>query len=131
MVVAESKRGNYNSTAFDRLVDFVGANGVATKGHGLISGCCNPDYLLNTTDARAFSAAIAAYSIAVMHRYRGKIDRWDVVNEAFITRRDAYRCERTTTWRAESDKYIVIDRVTALVTRNTRITFETCNPALQ
>jgi endo-1,4-beta-xylanase len=58
---------------------------MAVKGHGLISSCCNPDYLLNITDPTAFRAAMTAHFEAVMHRYNGKMDRWDVVTEALAT----------------------------------------------
>ncbi|GKT66022.1 glycosyl hydrolase family 10 [Colletotrichum tofieldiae] len=58
---------------------------MVVKGHGLISSCCNPDYLLNITDPTAFRAAMTTHFEAVMHRYHGKIDRWDVVTEALKT----------------------------------------------
>ncbi|KAK4032142.1 glycoside hydrolase superfamily [Parachaetomium inaequale] len=77
--------GHYNWDAIDRLVQFAEDNDMAVKGHGIISGCCNPDYLLNITDPTAFRAAMTAHFEAVMHRYDGKIDRWDVVTEALAT----------------------------------------------
>ncbi|THY30208.1 glycoside hydrolase [Aureobasidium pullulans] len=78
-------QGYYNWTALDRLVDFAEANDMAVKGHGLISSCCNPDYLLNITDPTQFRAAMTEHFNAVMHRYHGKMDRWDVVTEALQT----------------------------------------------
>ncbi|KAK4108249.1 glycoside hydrolase family 10 protein [Canariomyces notabilis] len=77
--------GDFTWETIDRLVDFAGANGMAVKGHGLISSCCNPSYLLNITDPTAFRAAMKAHFEAVMHRYSGKMDRWDVVTEALET----------------------------------------------
>ncbi|KAL4925653.1 endo-1,4-beta-xylanase [Aspergillus undulatus] len=73
---------NYNWEPLDRLVEFAESNKMVVKGHGLISSCCNPDYLVNITDPTAFRAAIATHFEAVMHRYHGKMDRWDVVTEA-------------------------------------------------
>ncbi|KAH7043321.1 glycosyl hydrolase family 10 protein [Macrophomina phaseolina] len=77
--------GHYNWDTLDRLVAFAEENDMVVKGHGLISGCCNPDYLLNITDPTEFRAAMTAHFQAIMHRYNGKIDRWDVVTEALIT----------------------------------------------
>ncbi|KAH8746538.1 glycoside hydrolase superfamily [Diaporthe sp. PMI_573] len=78
-------KGYYNWTAIDRLVDFAAQNNMVVKGHGLISSCCNPDYLLNITDPTSFRTAMTAHFEAVMHRYDGKADRWDVVTEALET----------------------------------------------
>ncbi|OQE23323.1 hypothetical protein PENFLA_c011G07398 [Penicillium flavigenum] len=78
--------GHYNWDTLDRLVNFAEENDMAVKGHGLISSCCNPDYLLNITDPTAFRAAMTAHFEAVMHRYNGKMNRWDVVTEALETK---------------------------------------------
>ncbi|THZ87320.1 glycoside hydrolase [Aureobasidium pullulans] len=75
----------YNWTALDCLVGFAEANNMVVKGHGLISNCCNPDYLLNITEPARFRAAMVDHFNAVMHRYKGKMDRWDVVTEAIQT----------------------------------------------
>jgi GH35 family endo-1,4-beta-xylanase len=75
-------RGHYDWRKLDRLVRFAEANKMAVKGHGLISTCCTPDYVLNITSPKALRAEMAAHFKAVMHRYRGKMDRWDVVSEA-------------------------------------------------
>ncbi|KAG8668334.1 hypothetical protein FPOAC2_07620 [Fusarium poae] len=58
---------------------------MAVKGHGLLSPCCNPDYVLNIIDPNALCAEITEHFEAVMHRYKGKMDRWDVVSEALKT----------------------------------------------
>ncbi|KAF5010644.1 hypothetical protein FDECE_3210, partial [Fusarium decemcellulare] len=81
--------GHYNWETIDRLVAFAQENDMVVKGHGLISGCCNPDYLLNITDPTGFRAAMTAHFEAVMHRYNGKVDRWDVMSEALETQGDA------------------------------------------
>ncbi|GCB24573.1 endo-1,4-beta-xylanase C [Aspergillus awamori] len=77
--------GHYNWNATDRLVSFAEKHNMVVKGHGLISSCCNPDYLLNITDPKLFRAAMATHFDAIMHRYAGKMDRWDVVTEALKT----------------------------------------------
>ncbi|KAJ0415020.1 glycoside hydrolase superfamily [Aspergillus carlsbadensis] len=77
--------GHYNWDTLDRLVEFAEANDMVVKGHGLISGCCNPDYVLNITDPTAMRAALTAHFNAIMHRYQGKMDRWDVATEVIKT----------------------------------------------
>ncbi|KAM0271136.1 hypothetical protein ACHAQH_009185 [Verticillium albo-atrum] len=77
--------GHYNWQTLDRLVDFAEANDMVVKGHGLISSCCNPDYLTAITDPVAFRAAMVDHFEALMHRYQGKMDRWDVVTEGLMT----------------------------------------------
>ncbi|KAF2021847.1 glycoside hydrolase family 10 protein [Aaosphaeria arxii CBS 175.79] len=82
----EKTQGHYNWTSLDRLVDFAESNDMVVKGHGLISSCCNPDYVLNMTDPTALRAAMTAHFEAFMHRYDSKtVDRWDVVTEALET----------------------------------------------
>ncbi|KAI9163418.1 Endo-1,4-beta-xylanase C [Paramyrothecium foliicola] len=77
--------GHYNWETIDRLVAFAEDNDIAVKGHGLISSCCNPNYMLNITDPTTFRAGMKAHFEALMHRYHGKVDRWDVVTEALET----------------------------------------------
>lgn len=78
-------KGHYNWDTIDRLVNFAEDNNMVVKGHGLISSCCNPDFLLNITHPTAFHTAMKTHFEAIMHRYEGKIDRWDVVTEALKT----------------------------------------------
>ncbi|KAL4916331.1 glycosyl hydrolase family 10 protein [Aspergillus aurantiobrunneus] len=78
-------KNHYNWNTLDTLVDFAEANDMVVKGHGLISSCCNPDYLLSITDPEVFHAAMVAHFEAVMQRYAGRMDRWDVVTEALET----------------------------------------------
>ncbi|KAM0331236.1 hypothetical protein ACHAQA_002905 [Verticillium albo-atrum] len=77
--------GNYNWPTLDRLVNFAEANDMVVKGHGLISSCCNPDYVTEITNPDALRAAMKEHFEALMHRYRGKMDRWDVVTEGMTT----------------------------------------------
>ena len=84
-VFLKPAEGEYNWHAIDQLVDFAEHHDMVVKGHGLISSCCNPDYLLEITNPKASRAAMKAHFEAVMHRYHGKIDRWDVVTEALET----------------------------------------------
>lgn len=79
-------KGSYNWTALDTLVHYAQNNSMLLKGHGLISSCCNPDYVLNETDPTALLASMKAHFEAFMQRYDGElVDRWDVVTETLET----------------------------------------------
>ena len=75
-------KGVYNWTAIDRLVDFADENDMVVKGHGLVSSCCNPDYVANISNAKTLRDTMKSHFNAVMTRYHGKLNRWDVVSEA-------------------------------------------------
>ncbi|KAG4278319.1 glycosyl hydrolase family 10 [Fusarium proliferatum] len=79
------KENEYNWKPIDRLVRFAKKHDMVVKGHGLIGNCCNPDYVVNSTSPATMRAAMTEYFNAVMHRYDGKMDRWDVVTEAIET----------------------------------------------
>jgi len=78
----EPTEGNYDWDTLDRLVEFAKENDMVVKGHGLISSCCNPDYVSNITDPTLLRAAMTRHFNAIMQRYNSTIDRWDVVTEA-------------------------------------------------
>lgn len=81
----QPKEGVFEFEGLDRLVAFAEENDMQVKGHGLISACCNPDWLLaKSNDPAAFRAAVDKHITTVMKRYRGKMDRWDVVTEPLI-----------------------------------------------
>lgn len=75
----------WNWDLIDRLVAFAEKSGMVVKGHGFLSRCCNPEYLLNITEPAMFRSKIKDHIEAIMHRYKGKVDRWDVVSEALYT----------------------------------------------
>jgi endo-1,4-beta-xylanase len=78
--------GVFEFEGLDRLVEFGKANKMQVKGHGLISGCCNPDYLrAKIDDPVAFRAAMVTHFDTIMKRYKNKMDRWDVVSESLET----------------------------------------------
>ncbi|WP_224092672.1 endo-1,4-beta-xylanase [Arthrobacter sp. StoSoilB13] len=82
----EPQEGIFDFEGLDRLAAFGKANDMQVKGHGLISGCCNPDYLVSkVNDPVAFRAAMVNHFNTIMKRYKNKMDRWDVVTEALET----------------------------------------------
>lgn len=78
----QPQEGVYDFAGLDRLVAFAEDHDMAVKGHGLISSCCNPEYVEAITDPDEMRAAMTDHFTTVMQRYDGKIDRWDVVSEA-------------------------------------------------
>ena len=81
----QPEEGVFDFDGLDRLVDFAEERDMAVKGHGLISSCCNPDYVVAITDPAQMRAALTTHFNTVMGRYDGKMDRWDVVTEAIET----------------------------------------------
>ena len=82
----EPQEGVYDFEGLDRLAAFGKANDMQVKGHGLISSCCNPDYLVSKiNDPVAFRSAMVKHFNTIMKRYKNKMDRWDVVTEALET----------------------------------------------
>ncbi|MGP3916293.1 endo-1,4-beta-xylanase [Nonomuraea sp. 10N515B] len=81
----QPQQGAFDFSKLDRLVDFAEEHDMAVKGHGLISGCCNPAWLEQIQDPNQLRAAITAHFQAIMTRYAGKMDRWDVATEVFST----------------------------------------------
>ncbi|KAF5544258.1 glycosyl hydrolase family 10 [Fusarium phyllophilum] len=59
-------KSQYDWRNLDRLVKFADANNMEVKGHAL-------------------RAEITNHFVVIIHRYHGKIDRWDVVSEALKT----------------------------------------------
>src|SRR3954468_2385969 len=49
----EPQQGVFDFTKLDRLVAFAQEHHMAVKGHGLISGCCNPTWLQQIKDPNA------------------------------------------------------------------------------
>lgn len=82
----EPRKGIFDFTGPDRLVRFAKRHGMQVKGHALISSCCNPQYLVKKVDEpAAFRALMAEHITTIMKRYKGKMDRWDVVVEPLTT----------------------------------------------
>lgn len=84
-VFTQPEEGVFDFDGLDRLVAFAEEHDMQVKGHGLISTCCNPGYVTAITDPDEMRAAMKDHFEALMHRYDGKMDRWDVVAEAIQT----------------------------------------------
>ncbi|MFI0818192.1 endo-1,4-beta-xylanase [Streptomyces sp. NPDC021098] len=80
----EPNRGQFNWAAADRLVSFAQGNGQKVYGHTLVWHSQMPNWLANgsfsNTELRSIMTGHVTTQVA---RYKGKVQRWDVVNEAF------------------------------------------------
>ena len=80
---------SWNWEPADSIVAFAESNGMTVRGHTLAwvneSGSQNglPQWLREVTDPGAFRTYVLDGVAQVVGRYRGRIDRWDVVNEVF------------------------------------------------
>lgn len=73
----------YDWTQSDLIVDFAEANSMNVHGHTLIWHESVPDFLNDFEgNNQEFELLIEKYITAVVSRYKGKVDSWDVVNEA-------------------------------------------------
>ncbi len=73
----------YDWTESDAIVDYAEDNGMNLHGHALVWHESVPDTLANFGGSNAeFESIVEDYITTVVDRYEGKVDSWDVVNEA-------------------------------------------------
>lgn len=72
----------YTFSNADKIVDFAKANDMYLLGHTLIWHNQVPDYIYNIKDKKTFEKHVQKHINTVVNRYKGKVDMWDVVNEA-------------------------------------------------
>ena len=83
--MVQPKEGVFDFEGLDRLVAFAEQHDMQVKAHSGVSRSFNPDYLIAKTDPAEFRAAVVDHFTTIMSRYKGKMDRWDVVTEPFTT----------------------------------------------
>ena len=66
----------------DKIVDFAKENEMYLLGHTLVWHNQVPDYIYNIKDKSTFQDHIEEHINTVVKRYQGRVDMWDVVNEA-------------------------------------------------
>jgi endo-1,4-beta-xylanase len=76
-------RHTYNFQAADEVVSFAKAHHMKVRGHCLVWGRDNPDWLeQGSFRARELSRLLRDHISRVMRHYAGQVFAWDVVNEA-------------------------------------------------
>ena len=79
--------GRYDFTLADRYVEFGEKNKMAVIGHTLVWHSQTPDWVFQDDQGRPISrevllARMREHILTVVGRYKGRIQGWDVVNEA-------------------------------------------------
>ena len=79
------RRGEYDFTRADAIVAFAQSNAKRVRGHTLVFGNQLPWWLSRGKWSREELLAILEDHVkTVVGRYRGRVDEWDVVNEAVL-----------------------------------------------
>jgi endo-1,4-beta-xylanase len=78
----EPKQGTFDFSLGDRVVAFARQHDMRLKGHALVWHGATPDWVLGVSSPDALRAVIRDYVTAVVTHFRGKVEAWDVVNEA-------------------------------------------------
>lgn len=85
-------RDRYDFAAADRIVDWARVRGKRVRGHALVWHIQNPGWLVNGSFSRDEAIAVLRDHIrTVMAHFKGRVDEWDVVNEAVEDDRGALR----------------------------------------
>ena len=66
----------------DKIVEFAQENDMYLLGHTLVWHNQVPQYVSQITDKNKFNLHLKNHIFQVVTRYKGKVDMWDVVNEA-------------------------------------------------
>jgi endo-1,4-beta-xylanase len=84
----EPSEGRFNWTKADALLDYAGAEGKKVRGHVLVWHSQVPDWFFQGSGEGGLATKEQLYGRmenhikTVVSRYKGRIDSWDVVNEA-------------------------------------------------
>ncbi len=78
----EPVRGKPDYTALDRLVEFAASNGLLFRGHSGIWYKRVPDWFGAINDRAEAERLMLEHVQAKFSRYRGRVQSWDVLNEA-------------------------------------------------
>lgn len=82
--VLRKERSRYNFGPADELVRFAEDNQMKVRGHCLVWGRDNPEWLTQGHfTPRQLSRLLHEHITHVMQRYSGEVFAWDVLNEAF------------------------------------------------
>ena len=77
-----AKPGSYNFADADALVAFAEQHGIKVRGHNFVWHNQLPDWFEGTVTKENAKKVMTEHILTVGGRYKGKIQSWDVVNEA-------------------------------------------------
>ncbi|MGW4115864.1 endo-1,4-beta-xylanase [Actinosynnema sp. NPDC004786] len=81
--VVERVRGKFDYAAADRLVDYAESRGMAVRGSVLAWHSQLPGWVINISSGAELLTALREHIAGVAGHFRGRVDYWNVVNEAF------------------------------------------------
>jgi endo-1,4-beta-xylanase len=82
--VTEPQPGAYDFSACDALMDFTRRHDMAMRGHCMVWYYANPPWLEEMVRTTRDSRLLTDYVGVLARRYRGRMQSWDVVNEALV-----------------------------------------------
>jgi endo-1,4-beta-xylanase len=105
----QPREGEFTFAEADAIVDFAGAHGLPVIGHTLVWHQATPEWFFLAGDLPAtrelLLTRLRAHIHAVVGRYRGRVQGWDVVNEGIADEAAGYlRANRW--WQIIGDDYI-------------------------
>ena len=82
--VVRPSRDTFDYSQADQVVAFAEVHHMKVRGHTLVWGWSNPEWLTNLhASPTEFSQLLQEHIAHVVSHFRGKVFAWDVVNEAF------------------------------------------------
>jgi endo-1,4-beta-xylanase len=102
----EREPGQRDFSPADALVAFAGKHGMMVRGHSLLWDQSTPDWAKAHLLATRDWSLIESHFDALLSRYEGAIQEWDVVNEAIDTEGGVEGLRTTTFFRAFGADYI-------------------------
>lgn len=82
--LTEPKPGVYDFSACDALMDFSRSHAMQMRGHPLVWHWANPPWLKEAVRTRRDPRLLTDYVSRLVRRYRGRMQSYDVVNEALM-----------------------------------------------
>ena len=106
----QPQRGVFEFSKADEIVSFAQKNDMAVKGHCLVWHSQLPQWVDDITDPNELKAVMENHIAEVMGHFKGRVQAWDVVNEAIKTDTDAGdgnpRMRNTVFQRLLGDEYL-------------------------
>ena len=87
----EPEQGTFDFSLGDQVVEFAEQHGMRVKGHALVWHGATPEWVLGVTSPSALRTVIREYVTEVVTHFKGRVEAWDVVNEAIADSGGAFR----------------------------------------